>query len=1065
MEMVPCPNCGEQNPAKFRLCGYCGTALAPALPPQEERKTVTVFFSDLKGSTNLGEALDPESLREVMTRYFDSMTLVLRRHGATIEKFIGDAIMAVFGLPKLHEDDALRAVRAAKETQAALAELNEALQRAYGIQLTVRTGVNTGEVVSGDPTTGQRLVTGDAVNVAARLEQAAPANEILIGELTYQLVRGAVDTEEVEPLELKGKSERVAAYRLLAVSDATEGFERRQDAPMVGREREMATLSAIFRRAIDERACRMATVIADAGVGKSRLVREFTATLAAESVVVRGKCLPYGEGITFWPLVEATREAASIAAEDPPDVARAKLTALTGDDAVTARLASVIGMSAEQFPVAETFWAARRFLEILGRKRPITVVIDDIHWAEQTFLELIGNLVETVEGSSVLLLCTSRHDLLEHHPEWALDADAQRIVLQPLTDADAGMVVGGLLGDAGIAGEVQDRIVKAAEGNPLFVEQLLSMMIDTGSLHYADERWEPTGDLADIDVPPSIQALLAARLDLLAREERAVIEPASVIGVSFAEAAVTELAPEPVRTKVPDHLSSMTRKQLVRHTPVPNPEELGYRFQHILIRDAAYNGLLKRARATFHERFVEWADELNLRQGRAQEFEEITGYHLEQSYRYLAELGTVDEHAAAIGARAAAKLASAGRRGMARGDMPAAANLLRRAAACLPAGSLERLRLLPDLAEALIELPEFEEADTILREAIAGAEEQGDRVLAATAELVRLLVQQYSSEEGGWGEPALEAVERTIPIFEAAGSHAGLALASRLKVGIHGSANRFADAAGAAEQVIEHARLAGDPRLERRGSVGYAQAALYGPTPVAEAIAHCDELAASAGGDRRTQALLRVSLAQLYAMQGDFDRARSTWLEGNSMLKDLGMALFAAANATDLGLIELLAGDYAKAEKVLEDGYAALESMGGKFLLAGVAGLLGRVSYAQGRFDEVERHSRSVEALADTDDIDAQTEWRCLRAVALARRGELDEALELGHAAVEISRTADAPPLHAEALVMLADVEALAGHSAESNASLERALALYRTKGNIAAAQQLESQIKVDAGA
>src|SRR5919106_815079 len=254
METVACPNCGEQNPAKFRLCGYCGTALAPALPPQEERKTVTVFFSDLKGSTNLGEALDPESLREVMTQYFDSMTRVLRRHGATIEKFIGDAIMAVFGLPKLHEDDALRAVRAAKETQAAIAELNDELQRRYGVQLTVRTGVNTGEVVAGDPTTGQRLVTGDTVNVAARLEQSAPAGEILIGELTYRLVRGAVEVEEVEPLELKGKAERVAAFRLLGVSDATEGFERRQDAPMVGREREMASLAATFGRAVDERA-------------------------------------------------------------------------------------------------------------------------------------------------------------------------------------------------------------------------------------------------------------------------------------------------------------------------------------------------------------------------------------------------------------------------------------------------------------------------------------------------------------------------------------------------------------------------------------------------------------------------------------------------------------------------------------------------------------------------------------------------------------------------------------------------------------------------------------------
>ena len=1065
METIACPNCGEQNPAKFRLCGYCGTALAPALPPQEERKTVTVFFSDLKGSTNLGEALDPESLREVMTQYFDSMTRVLRRHGATIEKFIGDAIMAVFGLPKLHEDDALRAVRAAKETQVAVAELNEELMRRYGISLTVRTGVNTGEVVAGDPTTGQRLVTGDTVNVAARLEQAAPPTEVLIGELTYQLVRGAVEVEEVEPLELKGKAERVPAYRLLAVSDATEGFQRRQDAPMVGREREMATLSTIFRRAVDEHACRMATVIADAGVGKSRLVREFTTSLSEEATVLRGRVLPYGEGITFWPLVEVARQAAVIEQDDAPDEARAKLAALTGDDAVTARLASAIGLSSEQFPVAETFWAARRFLEMLGRDRPVTVVIDDIHWAEQTFLELIMHLVERVEGASVLLLCTSRHDLLETHAEWALDPNAGRIVLQPLTDEDAARVVSGLLGEAGIAGEVQDRIVIAAEGNPLFVEQMLSMMIDSGSLHFADERWEPTGDLADLDVPPSIQALLAARLDLLGREERSVIEPAAVIGLSFAEAAVTVLAPEPVRPKVPDHLSSMTRKQLVRSTPVDSPEDLGFRFQHILIRDAAYNGLLKRARATFHEQFAEWADELNRRQGRSQEFEEILGYHLEQSYRYLSELGTLDDHALGIGARAAEKLASAGRRAMARGDMPAAVNLLRRAAACLPLQSIERLRLLPDLAEALMEIPEFEEADHVLGEAIAGAESHGDQVLAGTAELVRLLLQQYSTEEGGWSAKALESVERTIPIFERNDYNAGLALAARIKIGIHNTVNDFSESATAAEEVIRYARLAGDPRLERRGSVGYAQAALFGPTPVDEAVARCEELVAAAVGDRRTEALVQNSLSQLYSMQGKFDLARSTWAIADASLKDLGMGLFSAALSITRGQIELLADDLATAEAVLERGYAALESMGGAFLLTGVAGVLGRVSYAQQRLDKVDALSTTIEGLADADDLDAQSDWRLLRALARANDGHTHEALALAKEAVEMASASDAPLLQGWALTTLADVYGAAGNEEERDATLRQALELYRIKGDTVTVAQLESRLKAEAGA
>jgi class 3 adenylate cyclase len=1058
METVTCPNCGEENPAKFRLCGFCGHALAPALPPQEERKTVTVFFSDLKGSTNLGEALDPESLREVMTRYFDAMTLVLRRHGATIEKFIGDAIMAVFGLPKLHEDDALRAVRAAKETQAALAALNEDLQRTYGVQLTVRTGVNTGEVVSGDPTTGQRLVTGDTVNVAARLEQAAPANEVLIGDLTYRLVRGAVEVEEVEPLELKGKAERVPAFRLLAVSDATEGFERRQDAPMVGREREMASLGAMFQRAVDERSCRMATVVADAGVGKSRLVAEFTGSLADQAAVIRGRCLPYGEGITFWPLLEAARDAAGIEQDDPPEVARQKLAALTDDEGVTARLSAAIGLSNEPFPMAETFWAARRFLEILGRQRPVVLVIDDIHWAEATFLDLVGQLVESVEDASVLLLCTSRHDLLELHPDWATDANSQRVVLQPLTDADAARVVAGLLGEAGIAGEVQQRIVRASEGNPLFVEQLLSMMIDTGALHNADGRWESTGDLSDVDVPPSIHALLAARLDLLGREERSVIEPASVIGVTFAQAAVAVLAPDPVRPKVPDHLASMARKQLVRPPRgSADAEEAAFRFAHILIRDAAYGGLLKRARATLHERFADWADELNERQGRSQEYEEILGYHLEQAYSYLAELGTVDDHARSLGSRAATKLASAGRRAMARGDMPAAVNLLRRAAAVLPAGERAHLELLPDLGEALMELGEFESAQDVLTEASSGARTLDDEALVCRAELVTLLVKSYSGELEDWSGAVSREVDDALGVFERAGDDRGSALAWRLRAIYHGTAGRYAEMAVASEHIVNHARRGGDRRMEARGSIALAAALLYGPTPVAEAISESRSLTENVASDRRTRAVVEAQLAQLLAMNGDVDGARRLYEGARAALGDLGAHVLASSVSLDSARVEMLAGDLDRAEIELRRDYDALLAMNERFLLSSIGSLLARVLERRGRADEAEALTRNVEEIAAMDDVDAQAGWRGVRARILASRGEADEASRLAGDAVALRRNSDSPVLLAEALEDLAAVQRAGGDAASASASLDEALALASGKQDLATANRLEA--------
>src|SRR5215471_13170736 len=319
--MVRCPDCGEENPARFRLCGYCGAQLAPAVAAEEVRKTVTIVFCDLKGSTSLGEKLDSESLREVLGVYFSAMRQVLERHGGTVEKYIGDAIMAVFGLPRLHEDDALRAVRAAFEMGTALQELNVRLQATWGVRLQNRTGVNTGEVIAGDAATGQRLATGDTINVAARLEQAAPDGEVLIGDTTFRLVKDAVTTETMEPLELKGKSARVRAHRLTGVS-GVEAITRRADLPFVGREVELGHLVDAFGRALEDSHCEVVTVLGQAGMGKSRLIAEFVRHVGGRAQVLRGRCLPYGDGITFWPIAEALRQAAGIVFEDRDEEAR-----------------------------------------------------------------------------------------------------------------------------------------------------------------------------------------------------------------------------------------------------------------------------------------------------------------------------------------------------------------------------------------------------------------------------------------------------------------------------------------------------------------------------------------------------------------------------------------------------------------------------------------------------------------------------------------------------------------------------------------------------------------------
>jgi class 3 adenylate cyclase/tetratricopeptide (TPR) repeat protein len=1055
-----CATCGADNPHGQTACGTCGARLARLTQAQERRKTVTIVFANPRPVSMDASPRSPAAQREAISRYFGIMRPILEKHGGTVEKFIGDAVMAVFGLPVLHEDDALRASRAALEMQAALPALNAELESTWRVTVEHHIGVNTGEVIAGDASLGQRLVTGDAVNVAARLEQAAPPQGVLMGELTHRLVRDAVTVEPVEPLVLKGKAEHVPAYRLLSVSRAVEGFRRRQDAPMVGREAEMAALSEIFQRARQEHAGRMATVIADAGTGKSRLIREFVDACDTTSLVLRGRCLPYGEGITFWPLVEAARSAAGIEPDDTPDQGVTKLRSLIGDEAVVDRIAATIGLTKDQFSLPETFWGIRKMIELVAAERTAIWVIDDIHWAEETLFDLIVYLLDQAE-SPVLVLCTSRHDVLDTHPDWGVRDDSVRLILKPLTDADAAQVVQNLLGKAGIAGDVQDRIVAAAEGNPLYVEQMLSMLIDSGRVRMIGDRWEPAVDLSQMSIPPSIQALLAARLDLLAHEERSVIEPASVIGLEFAEAAVEELAPEQIRQEVPDHLKGMTRKQLVRPSASTNADDTSFRFMHILIKDAAYNGLLKRARAQLHERFVSWADRINRERGRSQEYEAILGYHLEQAYRYLTELGLLDEHGRDVGARASTLLASAGRRAQARGDTPAAVNLLRRAAATRSSRDPERLALLPDLGEALTELGSFGEAKEVLNEAIAGGAEVGEDRVAAEAVLLDLMLQLYTEESTAWTSLVAGEVDRVAPVFERVEDHAGLALVWRLRFGMYGTTGQYGRAAEAAEQEIYHARLAGDFQLQTRGATGYAHTVKYGPTPVPEAILRCERMLEDVKADRRSLAAIHASLAQLYAMRGEFERARTLYATARSMLEELGGGVLSSSTSLDSSSVEMLAGDYVAAERELRRDYEALSAMGERFLLATVTGRLARAVQLQGRDSEAIELTKRAEELSSADDADAQALWRSVRARALARRGDVEASIMLAQEAVALRRHGDAPVDLAEALADLADVSQLAHRPTVAEQALVEALELVERKGDVVTAGRLRKEFAV----
>ena len=1062
MQMVKCPGCGEENPAKFRLCGYCGTPLAPAaapLPAHEIRKTVTLLFTDLKDSTALGEQLDSEAMHEVKERYFNAMAAEIVRHGGKIEKYIGDAIMAVFGLPLAHEDDALRAVRAAVGMQQVLKDVNDDLKKRFGVELANRTGVNTGEVVAtDDPARDQKLATGDAVNVTARLEAAAPANEIYIGETTYRLVRDAVTAEAVEPLTLKGKSEPVPAFRLVSVH-GEDGNVRRHDSAFVGRAPELEALETAWREVLSRRRARLVTVIGDAGVGKTRLVREIMNRLSAKGArIVGGRCLAYGDGITFWPLRGMVLSAAGVEPDDTPELARAKILACVGDKDVADRLASASGLSSTSYSVQDINWGARRFLQALAADAPVVALFDDIHWAEPALLDMITSLLGSIEDAPVLLLATARHELLESMPDWGEGDGARRLVLQPLDDAAVAQVVANLLGSAGMPEALVARVVRAAEGNPLYVEQMLSMLVDSGVVKQEDGRWIATDACADIAIPPTIHALLAARLDKLDRGERATAEPASVIGLEFQRPAIHSLSPPPVRDAVDEKLKSLSRKHFIRSTTGTEGAET-FRFDHHLVRDTVYNGLLKRARATMHAEFVKWADQANAGSDRGMEFEEILGYHLEQAYRYLGELGPIDEAGAAIGRDGARRLASAARRALGRGDMHAAAGLYRRAVALLPESDLQRIELLPELGEALIGLGDFTAARAAVNECEKAAAAISNQRLKAKGRLAGWYICFFSSEQGNASEQALQISDEVIPLLERECADRELATAWLIMVLYHGIAGRYRQASEAAQRSIAYARKVGDQRLVAKGGGSLAVNALLGATPAAEGIAECEQLLAGGLSNRQVEGIVLLKLAQLRAMNGEVDEARSLCRRGRAILRDLGQSVNSASTGSDLALVESLGGDLAGAEVEVRADLDFLASVGETYYRSTLTALLSRLVRDQGRDDEALELSRVAEELSADDDMDSQALWRSIRAPIIARKGEIALAEELAQSAYEMVRESEALQSKADALFELASVLRMAGKSGEARQAAGEALALFQAKGDVVSVARLASWI------
>jgi class 3 adenylate cyclase/tetratricopeptide (TPR) repeat protein len=1046
--LVVCANCGKENPGESRFCNSCGAALGPtAVPTGESRKVVTVLFIDATSSTALGEQLDPESLRAVMTRYFDVMREVIEYHGGSVEKFIGDAVMAVFGVPTVHEDDALRACRAALEIHDRLAALDAEVRSERGASVEWRMGINTGEVVAGDPGTGQRIVTGDSVNVAARLEAAAEPGQILLGADTYELVRGAVVADAVKPLTLKGKAEPVSAWRLREAHEATgrHGHERPMEAPMVGRLRPMRLLEEAFREAVEERVCHLFTIMGTAGVGKSRLVEEFTGALGDQAQVAMGRCLPYGHGITYWPVTEAIRHGMGIPDDAAPEAVAERLRAALADEPEAERVIVVIGhllgLSGAPPASEEIFWGIRRAFEAMARHRPLVLVFDDIHWGEPTFLDLVDHIADWTRDAPILLIAKARPELLERRPGWGGGKrSVTTIQLEPLSENESEELVTGLLGQADLPPELRTRIGQAAEGNPLFVEELLGKLIDDGFLVRAGDGWAALGDLRDVTIPPTISALLAARLDGLGTEDRAVIERASVEGKVFHRGAVTELAPELIRPVVRDRLASLMRMELVRPDQASFVGDEAYRFRHLLIRDAAYQALAKQTRAELHERFAAWLERVAA--DRVAEFEEIVAYHLEQAYRYRLELGPPDAHAEELASRAGRLLADAARRAYGRADVTATAGLLDRVRELLPRQSSERLLLLGQLGRAIHESGDGLRAEAMLREALADAEAAGEDRAAAWIDVS--LIEVAASTQTIEGSDIVKVTERSRDRLAALGDVDGASRAQLAAAFALFTLGHAAEAIDRAEPIVDSAGVSPWIRLEARRVSGASS--VWGPTPVEEAIAKIrrqrQELADIGAGAGAGHGIARLEL-----LRGHFDDATRELEEAAQSFEEMGDRFLLAETEGVRGDIALARGDLREAVRVMRAGYEQMVAIGDKAYASTRAGALAHALLKAGDVEQARRFAEIAVETSATDDIASQGSGRAILARVASRGGDHDGAVALARESVEVFAQTDYLTMHADGLVHMAHVLREAGQTGKALEAASEAERLYARKG------------------
>jgi predicted ATPase/class 3 adenylate cyclase len=1036
LQVGVCRSCGHENQPGAKFCSECGGALvAAATLAREERKVVTVLFADLVGFTSRAEQLDPEDVRALLSPFYARLRAELERFGGTVEKFIGDAVMALFGAPVTHEDDAERAVRAALA-------IRDWVREEEWIQ--VRLAVNTGEaliMLGARPSEGEGMAAGDVVNTAARLQAAAPVNGVLVGERTFRETRAVIEYRTAVPVTAKGKREPVPAWEALQAR-ARFGVDVPHQArtALVGRQRELGVLREALVRVRAERTPQLVTLVGVPGIGKSRLLYELSQITDAEADLIswrQGRSLPYGEGVSFWALAEMVKAQAGILEDDPPDQAGAKLAQMTADvmrgaadaDWVHRHLGSLVGLGSGGVPAGgdrnEMFAAWRHFFEALAERRPLVLVFEDLHWADDGLLDFVDHLTDWAGEVPLLVVGAARPELLARRPGWGGGKpNALTLSLAPLSDDDTARLIGSLLGRPVLEAGQQAGLLAQAGGNPLYAEQYVQILAD----HWAGQ---------ELPLPESIQGIIAARLDLLAPAEKRLLQDAAVIGKVFWPGAVAALGGTPGRGEE-EYLHGLERKQFVRrerHSSVTG--ETQYAFLHVLLRDVAYGQIPRAARVGKHAAAAGWIESL----GRPDDHAEMLAHHYQRAMD-LARAASQDTTGLAPGARTA--LQRAGDRAFALNAFPAAAGYYRAALALWQQDAQEeRAGLLRLLGTALYEAGELQQAEAALAE---GAEAAAAARLPGLQARIRLLRAEIHALQGGPEEEALAECEWATPILEAEGDLEGLAeawlLAGRLRIWLGDSP---ADQQ-ALERATAYARQVGHRRLQIQASSWLLAILHYLPIPADTAIARAEQLLQIANGEPWAEADLLGPLSVIYAYAGRFAEAREAIARAQSVYGRSGAKLKGAMVATAAGYIELIAGDPATAEHHLREAYEAFHAMGERGYLSTLAGSLAEALYAQGRLEDAQQMTEEAQAAATPSDIDAKARWRAARAKVLARGGQFPASQTLlDEAAALVSPTSWAA-LQAEILIAKAEVSRLAGAPEQAAASLRAALRIYQDR-------------------